>query len=206
MSDVIYTPVFRVSFPSVFKAKEQKDPNKKAQFELTMIFSKDTADKTKALGLPGSLAEVKAVVEAAAVSEWGDKLKVEAFRDSVKWPIGDGAKKVKVETGEPVNGYGPGTFYAGASSNYQPGVVDSKNQPMFDDGTFYAGCYARATLTVKAGEFKDPVKNMTIRYVKLYLQNVQKVAEGEKLSGGSTVKAEDAFKPIVSNDLNLDDL
>ena len=213
--DLIYTPVFRVSFPSVFTPKEAKDANGspkldskgnpvKGKYEVTMIFSKETEAKTKAIGYSFTLQAIKDEVLRVAKEKWGDKLNVPTFRDSIKWPIKDGSKKVKVETGETYPGYGEGTEWLRAATQYPIGLVDQDRNPILAEKDFYAGCYGIATVSVYAGETKGE-NNTTIKYVGVGLGNIQKVADGEKL-GAASRSAEDDFKPIVSNDLDLSDI
>lgn len=166
------TPEFRVSFPHVFK-KHQFE-NNEPKYMITMLFPKST-----------DLKELKRAVHNAATEKWGlDKTK---WPKKLKMPFRDGEEK------EELMGYA-GNIFVAASSKQKPGVIGNKKvdgafpQLTEEDGTFYAGCYARATLIAFAYD------TMGNRGVAFALQNLQKLRDGEQFSGRK--KAEDEFDEI----------
>jgi hypothetical protein len=66
--------------------------------------------------------------------------------------------------------------------------VDAAVQPIMEEGEFYAGCYARATISPYA---YDKAGN---RGVAFGLRNIQKIADGEPFSGKS--KPENDFDSL----------
>ena len=161
------TPEFRVSFPNVFKAKAAFE-NQPAKFNVVMLFDKGT-----------DISEIKKAARQAAKDEWGDKPP-----KNLKSPFKDGDEK-------DYDGY-ENTIFINATSNQKPGLVDGNCQAIIDENDFYAGCYARAIITVKA--YNKP----TSKGVTCYLQHIQKIRDGEPFSGRG--KAEDAFDKIGGYD------
>ena len=164
----IMTPRFRVSFPNVFRPGKAMQEGAEPKFGLVMLFKKGE-----------DLSALKAAAAQAVVDKWGaDQAK---WPKNLKSPFRDQAEK----EGE---GYEAGAIFITATSKQKPGLVDARNQPIIDESEFYAGCYARATVRAFA---YDKAGN---RGVAFGLQNIQKMAEGELLSGRR--KAEEEFEPI----------
>jgi hypothetical protein len=157
----IMTPAFRVAFPEVFKAVSYEGGD--AKFSITMLF--DKAEDLSAL---------KRIASAAKKEKWGDdppKNLRSPFRDAD-------------EEGKETNGYA-GKIFVKASTKFQPGLVDAKRQPIIDETEFYAGCWARATVTAYAYSVKG---NHGIAF---NLGNVQKLKDDDSFMGG--VSAADDF-------------
>ena len=190
----IVTPIFRVSFASVFEARKA-DPNSatdKAKFSLVMLF-KDKAKPQYANCTDidaADLTPLKQLVKDAVIEKFGP--------DTSKWPkhpttgasllrmpFRDGAEKS-------YEGYGPGITFCSASSVMKPGVVDHMCQPILMPSDFYSGCYARATITAFY------YNNKGNQGVSFGLRNIQKVKDGEPFSGRT--KAENDFDAIPMPD------
>jgi hypothetical protein len=77
-----------------------------------------------------------------------------------------------------------GMFFINANSARRPGVVDADMNEIIDPEEFYSGCYGRASLTFYPYDTKGG------KGIACGLNNVQKLEDGEKLSGGSSA-AED---------------
>ena len=161
----IMSPKFRVSFPSVFEPSAFK--NQEAKYRLTMLFDKKT-----------DISALKDLCRCAIEEKWPN---VSKRPKGLRNPIRDGAEKPDM------TGY-ENCVFANATSKMKPGVVDENVQPIVSPEDFYAGCYARATLTAYA---YDTAGN---RGVAFGLQNIQKLANGEPFSGRA--KAEDDFSPV----------
>jgi len=162
MGAKVKTPIFRVSFPSVFEPKGYNGGPEK--YSVVMLFDSDA-----------DLTAMKTILREAATEKWGTKLPPNlrnAFRD--------GKEKSELQ------GYGEGVTFATASSKQKPGLVDQAVQQIMDRGEFYAGCYARATVTAFA---YDQQGN---RGVSFGLGNLQKVKDGERFDGRTN--AEDDFE------------
>lgn len=150
------TPKFRVSFPNVFEPKSfQNGPLK---YSITMLFDKDT-----------DLKELKRAAHNAKIEAWGSNK--DKWPKGLRSPFRDGDEK------ENLDGYS-GCIFVSASSKQRPGVVDKNKEPITaEDESFYAGCYARATLIAFA---YDTAGNKGVSFA---LQNLQKIADGEQFSG-----------------------
>jgi hypothetical protein len=171
-SDKLTTPIFRVSFPSVFKPRQAQNPTEEPKYEITMLFPKGT-DLTPLL---------KAAVQAAE-AKWGS--------DRRKWPGVLATLDPKTYL-SPVGGQTPWPFrdgdtaaydgYAGmislkATSKTRPGIVAANGQTLIEDESdFYAGCWARATVVAFAYDNKS-------KGVSFGLNNLQKIRDDEAFSG-----------------------
>src|SRR5574343_196708 len=166
------TPNFRVSWPAVFEAKP--DPNGRLKYGVTMLFPKTT-----------DLGGLKQAILAAAKEAFGEgvdmaALKLPKFRDGDK----------PTDTGKMLDG-ASGCWVLKASSSERPDVVDQKRQPMVSKDDFYAGCWARAQITI--GAYSHPVGG---RGIGLYLNNVQKVKDDTQFSGRQ--RAVDVFDEVAA--------
>lgn len=159
------TPTFRVSFPHVFKPHSGFD-GQAAKYSLVMLFDKKTAD----------IKDLKKAALAAATEKWGPK---EKWPKNLRFPFRDGDEKSDMQ------GYA-GTIFVNASSKQKPQVIN-KNRELLteEDGAFYAGCFAKATLLAYA---YDTAGNKGVSFA---LQNVLKIGDGESFSGRKA--AEDDF-------------
>lgn len=168
----VRTPQFRVSFPHVFEKHGFKDQEPK--YSIVMLFPKNT-----------DLKDIKRAVHNAATEKWGAK---EKWPKQMRMPFRDGNEK------SDLMGY-ENTIFITASSKQKPQVIGRLKNADGDfprlekeDGEFYAGCYARATLIAFA---YDTAGN---RGVSFSLQNIQKLADGEQFSGRKN--AEDEFDEV----------
>lgn len=169
----VMTPAFRVSYPKVFKPEINQLSNK-SEYSVVALFKKGE-----------DLSALKKAAEEALVEKLGaDKSK---WPKNLKSPFRDQADREK--DGVMPNGYEKGAIFLTLKSTQKPGVVDSNVQPIIDEADFYAGCFARATIRAS---YYDHAGN---RGVAFYLQNIQKVSNGEPLSG--RVSAENEFAPVA---------
>lgn len=179
MSNVL-TPIFRVSYPNVFKAR-LNDQNGKMEFSVAALFKKGE-----------NLDKLKAAAQAAIIEKWG--------ADKAKWPKNlrspfrdQGEREYENDEGKMVmpQGMEKGAIFMNFKSQQKPGVVNEKVEDMINESEFYAGCFARAT--VRCFAYSQKGNNG----VSFGLQNIQKVGEGEPL--GSRTKAQDDFAPIEAS-------
>lgn len=172
----VMTPKFRVSFPNVFRAKAIKEGDE-PKFSIAMLFDKDA-----------DLTEMKKAAMEALVNKWGtDKKK---YPKGLRSPFRPGEEKAQFE------GYEEGITFVTSNSKHKPGLVNAKREDIISEEDFYAGCYARATLLAFA---YDTVGNRGVTFL---LSNIQKLSEGESLSGKT--KASDDFDAFEDDSLSSD--
>lgn len=159
-SKKVVTPVFRVSFPSVFEPTSFEGGAPK--YEVTALFDPDkftAKDKER----------WKAILELAdEVSMERFKKKMSALPGNFKRAVRDGGEK------SDLGGFEEGKPFARLSSKMKPGLIDQDRAEIMDKEEFYPGCYARATITCYA--YDNVGKGVAFG-----LQNLQKVADGERL-------------------------
>lgn len=83
-------------------------------------------------------------------------------------------------------------YFINATSKMKPGVVDENLDPIMSKDEFYSGCYGRASITFYA-------YNKNSKGIAAGLNNLQKLEDGEPLSGGSSA-AEDFGGDNAMND------
>lgn len=108
-----------------------------------------------------------------------------------KWEdtIHDGDEEADLERNPEYEGH----WYVSVSTTDKPGIVDQDVNEILDRAEIYSGCYARAS--IKCAPFNYEGK----KGVTFYLNNIQKVADGESL-GGTAPKPEDDFEPLDNDD------
>lgn len=178
--DTIITPEFRVSFPKVFKP-ERNQLNGKDEYSVVALFPKGA-----------DLKPMKKLAHEACIETFGkDESKWPKFKNN---PFRMQEEKLKVIDGKEVlpPGHEAGAVFMNLRSRKQPGVVDERVQPILDESEFYAGCWAKALVTVytyaQAG-------NSGFAFG---LTHIQKVKDGE--SFGGRVAVEQAFAPVEMDD------
>jgi hypothetical protein len=192
------TPKFRVSYPNVFKPKLNTLSNK-LEYSLEALFP-----------VGADLSVLKKAVTDAVTEKWGDTAKVQPSAKGGYELVVDGKAKgtfklpfkdqvSKEQDGALPAPYEKGAFFVTLKSSQKPGVVDQNVQPILDASDFYAGCYAVAS--VNAGAY-DKVGN---KGVSLYLNNIQKVADGDPL-GGRTAPSDDFAAVAGSENESADKL
>lgn len=72
-----------------------------------------------------------------------------------------------------------GMYFINANSTRKPSVVDKELNPLMDKDEFYSGCYGRASINFYAF-------NVQSKGIAAGLNNLQKLADGEMLAGGSS--------------------
>lgn len=193
------TPVFRLSFPDLYKSVSVDGGEPK--FGCSAVWTPgDFTEKEKLLWkkIRGAMNE-----ECKSRFKKGIKDMPSNFKDGVR----DGADKSDLE------GYGEGTKFASLTTKMRPGLVDvakrtivtpddikmierleAEDKPyVIDEGDIiYPGCYARATVVVYSYDNKS-------KGVSLGLMNLQKVKDGERLDSRSDA-AEDFDDDYLEDD------
>lgn len=171
----VVTGKARLSYVNVFKPRASR-PGQDAKYSVCVLIPKSdkaTIDKVKAA--------IKAAAE-AGVGVLGGKIP-----PNLKSPLRDG------DTERDSAEY-KGHFFINANSKQQPNVVDAQVQAILDPNEVYSGCYGRVSLNFYAYNQEGN------KGIGAGLQNVQKLADGEPLSGRS--RAEDDFTAADEDFLN----
>lgn len=156
------TPTFRVSFPHVFKP-HTNFKNQEPAYSIQMLFPKTT-----------DISEMKRIAQQVAKKKWPEGLP-ENFRS----PFSDGDKKAGK-----LDGY-KDMIVVTARSKMKPGLINQKREDIIDAQEFYAGCWARATVTCYA--YGGPGITPGVAFG---LNNVQKVKDDKAFSGRKNAKDE----------------
>lgn len=163
MSTKVITGKVRFSYANVFKPHSMSGEEQDAKYSVSLIIPK--SDKSTLKKIEDA---VKSAIEEGK-TKWGDK-----SIKNLKLPLRDGDEdKSEDEVYE-------NSFFLTANSIRKPGVVDSNLDPIIDGDEFYSGCYGRASITFY------PFNTNGNKGVAVGLNNLQKLEDGERLSGGST--------------------
>jgi len=162
----IRTCPVRLTMPYVFTPAKPMQEGQDAKYTVRLLFPKG-ADLSVL---------INAAKEVAVANHTGSM-------SGLHMPIRDQGEKEEYE------GFEEGAFFFNCSSKKRPAVVDRKMQPITDPAEIYSGCWA--LVTVRPFWFKAPVK----KGVSFGLQNVQKIADDERLGGVGTSAADD-FAPV----------
>lgn len=147
-------------------------------FEPTAMNEGDTPKYNVCILIPKSdtktVEKIKAAIEAAKAAGKA-KLADKSGRipATIKTPLRDGDDE---------RGDDPafeGMYFINANSQRKPSIVDKDLNPIMDKSEFYSGCYGRASINFYAF-------NVSSKGIAAGLNNLQKLADGEMLSGGST--------------------
>ena len=183
----LLTPMFRASFPDVFQKRVfQGQGEESGRYACAALFAgfevKDgkTIIKVPAAWSPKDQEKWKALIAAC------NKVSVETFKKPMS-ELDRSVYKLPFHRGEEKEyaGYGPGVVYVTMSAkNIKPTVVGRDLTTPLTQEEFYAGCFARASVTPFA--FNNIGKGIA-----LGLNHLQKLKDGERLD--SFRSAEDDF-------------
>jgi hypothetical protein len=168
-STKIVTGKVRLSYVNIFK-KNDKD-----KYSLAILIPK--SDKATIDKIKGAVDAVK--TDAKSASTWGGK-----FLASFKLPLRDGDTDRDVEKNPEYKGH----YFINCNSGQKPGVVDAQLNPIMDKSEVYSGCYGRVSINLY------PFNVDGNKGIAAGLNNLQKMADGEALSGRS--RAEDDFTAV----------
>jgi len=168
MSTKISTGRVRFSYANVFEPTAMDETQEK-KYNISILIPK--SDKA-------TLAKVNAAIEAATAaglaSKFGGKKPA-----TLRTPLRDG------DIEKPEDDTYAGHYFINAKSNRKPQIVDANLDPIMSQDEFYSGCYGRASITFYA------YATAGSKGIAAGLENLQKLADGERLGGGSSSAAED---------------
>jgi len=169
----VVTGKVRFSYANIWEPKSINGGDEK--YSVSLIIPKSD---TK------TIADIKAAVEQAkkdGVSKFGGKVPA-----NLKLPLRDG------DVDRPDDEAYKDCYFINANSKDRPGIVDKNVKPILDQSELYSGCYGRASITFYAFNQNGN------KGVACGLQNLQKLTDGEPLSGRS--RAEDDFTTAEEDD------
>lgn len=173
----VITGKCRLCYEHLFEAHLMKGASK-AKYGACIVIPK--TDKA-------TIAKIQAAVNAA--TQEGMKSKWKGKKPAnLKLPLRDGDEE------RPEDETFTGCCFVNANSDRAPGIVDLACNPILDREEVYSGCYCRFSINFY------PFSVNGNNGVACGLNNVQKVADGERLAGGS--RAEDDFSDDYTGDLD----
>jgi hypothetical protein len=176
MSKVV-TGKVRFSYVKIFQPEVTDDGREK--YSMCVLIPKKDAVTIKKI--KSAIDEVK--MSEKAKSKWGGRIPA-----TLKTPLRDGDEEY------PDKAEYAGMYFINASSYGQkPGVVDAGLNPVIDSTEVYSGCYGRVSISLY------PYANTGNKGIAVALNNVQKLEDGDNLSGRT--KAEDDFKDGFEDDI-----
>ena len=169
----------RLSYANIWEPKQVNGTGDPKYSCCLLIKKSDTATVEK----------VRAAIEAikkdpAALAKWGGKLP-----PKLKNPLRDGDEEKDDE-----NYAGCWFINANSNENRPPKIVDRHCNDVLDQEEVYSGCYAN----VKVGLFSYSASGN--RGIGAGLETIQKVRDGERLSGGNNL---DGFEVLTDEDDDL---
>lgn len=165
----VTTGKVRLSYAHLFEAHaiEGNEP----KYSVSVIIPKTDTETLKAIK------EAVAEAKEQGKGKFGGKIPA-----NLKTPLRDGDEE------RPDDEAYANCYFLNASSKNKPGVVDANVQPVLDATEVYSGCYGRLTLNFY------PFSASGNKGIAAGLGNVQKLAEGEPLSGFT--RAESDFDAV----------
>lgn len=167
----VITGKVRFSYANVWEPKSINGGDEK--YSVSLIIPKED---TKTIN------EIMAAIEAAkqdGKAKFGGKIPA-----NLKLPLRDG------DIDRPDDEAYKNSYFVNANSKDKPQIVDKNVRPIMDQSEVYSGCYGRASITFYAFNQNGN------KGIACGLGNLQKLADGEPLSGRS--RAEDDF--VTSED------
>lgn len=155
----------RLSYAHIWEPSTEDDGSK-GKYSSSLLISKDD-EKT--------IEKIKAAIKAAVI-EGKSKLANKAGKipSNLKTPLRD-ADEEEIEDEAYV-----GHYFLNATSKKKPQIVDRRKVRIDDEEEVYSGCYCNVSVNFYAFAVEGN------KGIAAGLNNIQKVKDGERLSGGST--------------------
>lgn len=161
----VITGKVRFSYANVFEPKSAND-DAEPKYSVALLIPKSDVVTIAAIN-----AAVEAAKELGKASKFGGKVPV-----GIKLPLRDG------DIEKPDDENYAGCYWINASSANKPGIVDADLNKLMDRDDFYSGCYGRASINFY------PFNISGNKGVACGLNNLQKLEEGGRLSGGASAE------------------
>jgi hypothetical protein len=164
----IITGKIRLSYVHLFEPDGFEGSTPK--FSASILVSKD------------DIVTITAIQEAIEEAKITGKNTLGKITSNLKIPLRDGDEE------RPDDEAYQNCYFFNASSKNRPGIVDINVHPILDASEVYSGCYARVSINFYAFSAKGN------KGIAAGLGNVQKLADGAQLGGGS--RADEDFDEI----------
>ena len=172
----IRTCPVRLSYANLFKPIQGTDdngqPSGDPKYSVALLFP-----------VGANISLLSEAAKHAAIEKFGPK----AASLRLKMPIRDQIEKADRDGNLPT-GYAEGAAFFNCTSKQKPGIVDAFGAPITDESKVYSGQWA--LVTVRPFGFENRSKGVAFG-----LQNVQIIADDERLGGGRAAAA-DEFEPL----------
>lgn len=162
----VVTGKVRFSYAHVFEPVAMAE-GQEPKYQVSLIIPK-TDLKT--------ISSIEAAIEAAKTAGKDKLTKNGKYYPGLKMPLRDG------DEDRPDNPEYANCMFINCSSKIKPGIVDKDLNPIMSQEEFYSGCYGRASINLYAFNANGN------RGIACGLNNLQKLADGEPLSGGSSAE------------------
>lgn len=174
------SPIGRACFVHVFEPYAAEE-GKEKKYRVMLVFDKKTAASQE-------FKELKLACVEAAEAKFGKDARDKIKKGKLTMPWREASDYE--EYGAPFSD--EGAIMVSFQSREAPGIVDRRAKPITDRKDVYSGCMARVTYGVWAYDTNGN------KGVTLFLNNLQKTGEGERLAGRPD--AEDDFEALEGGD------
>lgn len=178
----VVTGKVRLSYVHLFEPFTN-NPDQEAKYSTVLLIPK--SDKT-------TYKKLRKAQQAAlenGVAKFGGKIP-KTWKDTIH----DGDEEADLDRNPEYAGH----WYMSVSAKTKPGIVDRDVNPIMDSTEVYSGCYARVSINAFAFNTQGS------KGVSFGLNHVQKLADGESLTGRS--RAEDDFDRVEDDEDDGDDV
>jgi hypothetical protein len=161
----VITGKVRFSYVNVFQPKV----NDSGASKYSMMVLVPKTDSITINKIKKAVEEVK--TDPKAKTKWGGKIPA-----NLKLPLRDGDDEF------PEKEEYKGMYFFNCSSDFKPNVVDVDCEPIMDSTEIYSGCWGRVSVVFYA------YSNTGNKGIAAGLNNIQKLEDGESLTGRSSAK------------------
>jgi hypothetical protein len=196
MGKSVHTPEGTLSYPHLFTPQAAFEEGGKEKYGATIVFDAGT-----------DLSALVDAVEAVGREMWGEKFEQLMEKGKLRSPFRDDGEE---------KGYGEGSIYINAKSDYQPGVISrwidpktGKAQLIESEDEMYPGCRVKLSVAPYCYDVRGN------RGISFALNNVLRMGDGPRLDGrrsagddfaGDLVAPEEASLGSLEDDGDLSDL
>jgi hypothetical protein len=171
-SNRIHSPEGIASYVNLFQPRQRTDakgnPQGDPKYGLALFFDEDT-----------NLKEMKAAAQKVGIEKFGPKFTELVKKGKINWPFTD-----TEDMDDPQPPFDQPGVVVNFKTTDKPGIVDADAEPIMDKSEVYSGM--RARVSCRPFAYDNASKGVAFALI-----NVQKLGDGERLSGNPS--AEDDF-------------